>query len=87
MSEYTYRITFEHVKIYEAGHVLSPHLRNSQIPERHWSRTPTVVQTANPWEQYRQLKEWADNDTGMVRNVRLQRSVKPTEPKWEDVTP
>lgn len=87
MSQYTYRITFEHVKIYDAGYILSPHLLNSQIPERHWSPTPTVVMTHDPWDQYRQLKAWEKNDTGMVRNVKLERTVMPSKPTWEVITP
>ncbi|GEM_PF-6868278 len=55
---------------------------NSQIPDEHWHRVSK--ETADPWDQYRTLKRWADADEHFVRNVVLERMV--SEPHWEIVT-
>jgi hypothetical protein len=52
---------------------------NSEIPDEHWH--PVQRQDAQPWEQYRTLKGWADADTGFVRNVQLELRV--DEPRWQ----
>lgn len=61
---------------------------NSEIPDEHWHHVEKVRKPSDEdmTDQYRQLKEWADNDTGYVRNVKLERAVVP-EPVWEEVTP
>ena len=55
---------------------------NSEIPDEHWHEVSR--ETDDPWQQYNQLKKWADADTGFVRNVRLEKQV--NEPEWREVT-
>lgn len=54
---------------------------NSQIPDEHWYAVSK--ETSDPWQQWRTLREWADQDRGFVRNVTLERQV--NEPRWEAV--
>jgi hypothetical protein len=54
---------------------------NSQIPDEYWH--PMVKETDNPWDQFHQLKEWADADTEFIRNVKLEKMV--TDPQWVPV--
>lgn len=46
---------------------------NSAIPDEHWHRIER--NDTNPFQQHSALKEWADADTGFVRNVVLEESV------------
>jgi hypothetical protein len=55
---------------------------NSQIPDEDWHEV-TGHETDNPWQQYNQLRKWESEDTGFVRNVRLEKLA--SEPKWEAV--
>lgn len=54
---------------------------NSRIPDEHWH--PVSRETDDPWDQYGQLREWADADTGFVRNVVLEEQV--SEPQWREL--
>lgn len=54
---------------------------NSQIPDGYWHAVSK--EDSNPWQQYNQLKEWADQDREFIRNVRLEESV--SEPEWREV--
>lgn len=55
---------------------------NSQIPDEHWY--PMSRETSDPWQQYNQLKKWADADEQFVRNVVLGKQ--DTQPTWTRVT-
>lgn len=55
---------------------------NSQIPDEDWHEV-TGHETDNPWQQYNQLRQWADADREFIRNVRLERLA--SEPRWEAV--
>lgn len=52
---------------------------NSQIPDEDWYEV-TSRPTDNPWDQYRNLRLWDSQDTGFVRNVRLEQNTE--EPVW-----
>lgn len=55
---------------------------NSQIPDEHWHRIERI--DTNPFQQYNQLKKWADEDREFIRNVTLEQAVK-IEPDWQPV--
>ena len=55
---------------------------NSRIPDEDWHEIRR--ETTDPWDQYRQLKAWADAGEQFVRNVRLEKAT--TEPVWVPVT-
>jgi hypothetical protein len=55
---------------------------NSSIPEADWHPVHSMT-TADPWEQYDQLKRWELNGYGFVRNVRLTREIHPAQ--WVEV--
>jgi hypothetical protein len=100
--EVTYRLSWEMVNLGELWRYSNANpleyenttqtVPNSQIPDEHWSRV--TKDDTDPHAQYRQLKEWADADTGFVRNVTLKRlrvieedieEVRTTGPCREDV--
>lgn len=54
---------------------------NSQIPDEHWH--PVSREGSNPWEQYNNLRVWANADEHFVRNVRLEKQT--SQPTWEPV--
>lgn len=55
---------------------------NSQIPDEHWHAVSR--ETDNPWDQYDQLKAWADANTGFVRNVVLEQQE--SQPPWREIS-
>jgi hypothetical protein len=86
----TYRIKFETVSqdclkkycnydpgLYSGTIQLVP---NSQIPDEDWHEV-AGRETGDPWRQYGQLKQWADQDREFVRNIRLEKMV--SGPEWE----
>ena len=88
-----YRISWEHVSLgslykysnadptlYKNTTQIAP---NSQIPDEDWH--PISRETNSPWQQYNTLREWADADTGFVRNVKLEQMA--SEPEWREVDP
>jgi hypothetical protein len=54
---------------------------NSEIPDEHWDSIST--ESADPWDQYKTLCEWATEDREFVRNVKLEKRL--DEPTWEEV--
>ena len=87
-----YRVRFEVVgqqalkKYSNADPLLYKHTKqtvpNSQSPDEDWHEV-TGHETDNPWDQYNNLKKWADEDREFVRNVRLEKLA--SEPRWEPV--
>lgn len=55
---------------------------NSQIPDEHWHRIERI--DTNPWQQYNQLRKWADADEEFIRNVTLEQAAS-IEPDWQPV--
>ena len=55
---------------------------NSLIPDEEWHAVSK--ETDDPWDQFRQLKQWADEDREFIRKVKLE--VQVTQPVWEEVT-
>lgn len=87
----TYRLSWEMVRLSSLGQFSNADPRvyantaqtvpNSQIPDEHWHSISK--ETRDPWDQYRTLKQWADEDREFVRKVRLQKLA--GEPEWVDV--
>lgn len=55
---------------------------NSEIPDEDWQTVSK--ETSDPWDQFHQLKEWANNDEQFIRNVKLEKMA--TAPEWVDIT-
>lgn len=81
-SDQIYRVVFETVRqdrLHEfcnadpATHShVSQTVPNSKIPDDAWYQVEGRV-TADPWDQYRNLRLWSAEDREFVRNVRLER--------------
>src|SRR5690349_876245 len=90
----TYRIQFEMVKPSELHKYcnadptyyknVTQTVPNSQIPDEDWYEV-TSRASYTPWEQYDNLRRWADQDIEFVRNVRLEKMV--AEPQWTPCDP
>ncbi len=88
----TYRIRFEVVRLSELWRYSNadPSLYknttqtvpNSEIPDEHWYPV-TGHESEDPWTQLANLRKWDAEDTGFVRNVRLEQLA--TEPVWIEV--
>jgi hypothetical protein len=86
-----YRLTFEivsqtHLHLYCNGDPMfyknvTQTVPNSEIPDEHWQEVSK--EDSNPWQQYNALRQWAGEDRGFVRNVRLEKQV--SMPEWEPV--
>lgn len=90
----TYRLMFQGVKTSSLLRYMSGDPRhdqdayqtvpNSQIPEPDWYTVATLPND-DPWGQHEQLKAWADNDRGFVRNIRLEKLITRNPYTWAEI--
>lgn len=91
-----YRLSWESVGVSELHKYMNADPRfysnctqtvpNSEIPDMYWHKVgPKEISGGDDNDQYKTLKEWAEQDREFIRNVLLERCV--SQPTWEVVLP